>query len=203
MSVLAEKIAITPDDLLAMPDEKDYELVDGRLVERKMGAISSWIGGELFFYIRLYLKDHPIGTLWTSDSGYQCFPENPSKVRRPDVSFIKNGRLPGDQIPRGWVQIAPDLAVEVVSPHDLASEVDEKVMEYLRAGVSLVWVINPDVRVVRVHRADFTSAFLTENDNLQGEDVLPGFACRVGALFPPNAAVATAQNDVKSEQAVD
>ncbi len=80
--------------------------------------------------------------------------------------------------------------VEVVSPNDLYSEVEEKVLEYLKAGVSLVWVVDPEVRVVRVHRADFTSAFLTENDSLSGEDVLPGFLCRVGALLPPPAAVA-------------
>jgi Uma2 family endonuclease len=184
-SAPAEKVEITPEDLLAMPDGKDYELVDGRLVERNMGSISSWIGGEIFFLIRSYLKEHPIGLLWVADNGFQCFPDKPGKVRKPDVSFIKHGRLPGDRMPRGYVRIRPDLAVEVVSPNDLAAEVDEKLHEYLKAGVPLVWVVNPDVRIVRVHRADLSGAFLTENDELSGEDVLPGFRCRVSDLFPP------------------
>ena len=190
MSAVAEKTEITPEDLLAMPDEKSYELVDGRLVERHASVLSSWVGGEILCRLGSYLLDNPIGLIFGADNGYQCFPDAPRKVRRADVSFLTNERLPKDWAKIGYSRIPPDLAVEVVSPNDRSSEVEEKVLEYLKVGVPLVWVVSPEIRVVRVHRADFTSAYLTENDELSGEDVLPGFRCRVGALFPPPAAVA-------------
>lgn len=188
MSAVAAKTAYTPDDLLAMPDGKDYELVDGRLVERNVSALSSWIGGELLFRLRSFLQDRPVGLTFGADNGYQCFPGGSVKVCKPDVSFIKLGRLPADWQSQGYLRVAPDLAVEVASPNDFASDI-EKILEYLKAGVALVWVINAEIRVVRVHRADFTSAYLTVNDELSGEDALPGFSCRVEALFPPTAAV--------------
>ena len=81
-----------------------------------------------------------------------CFPDAPAKVRKPDASFIRRGRLPGEALPDGFCPIPPDVAAEVVSPNDLAYEVDEKVGEWLRAGVRLVWVINPRARIVAVHR---------------------------------------------------
>jgi Uma2 family endonuclease len=189
MNAVAEKTVYTPEDLLAMPDEKDFELVDGQLVERHMGVLSSWVAGELLFLIRSFLRDHPLGWVLGSDNGYQCFPDDPRKVRRADVSFIRRGRFPGDRLPnQGYAKIPPDLAVEVVSPNDLAVEIDQKVIEYLQAGVPLIWVVNPDSRVVRVHRAVGPVGWLTEADELSGEGVLPGFRCRVGALFPPPAA---------------
>jgi Uma2 family endonuclease len=123
-----------------------------------------------------------------SEASYQCFPNNPNRVRRPAVSFIRIGRLTAGEEPEGHCRIAPDLAVEVVSPNDLYSEVEEKVVEYLGAGVRLVWVINPPTRTVRVHRADGTGADLGALDELDGEDVLPGFHCKIEDLFRPPAA---------------
>jgi Uma2 family endonuclease len=106
-------------------------------------------------------------------------------VRKPDVSFIRRGRLPDERLPKGHVTIPPDLAVEVLSPNDLADEVDEKVKEYLEAGVLVVWVVFPKTRTVQIHRADGPIVKLTETDELSGEEVLPGFRCRVGEIFPP------------------
>ena len=119
---IEDKTLFTPEDLLAMPDGKHYELVDGRLVERNMGAESSWIGGRIFLRLNLFCDEHQLGYVWPADNGYQCFAHAPKLVRRPDVSFIRAGRLPGGELPKGHVRIPPDLAVEVVSPNDLASE---------------------------------------------------------------------------------
>ena len=184
MNAVAEMTAITPETLLAMPDEKDFELVKGELVERNMGSMSSWVASELLFLLRYYLKDHPIGLVFGADNGFQCFPDDPRKVRKPDVSFVRGDRLPGGIPPEGYLKVAPDLAVEVLSPNDLAIDVDRKVAEYLGAGVGLVWVVNPDVRIVRAHRPGGASAWLTEHDQLVGDDVLPGFSISVAALFP-------------------
>lgn len=142
------KTRYTPEDLLAMPEAKNYELVDGRLVERNMGAESSWIGGRLHSRLDLFCDEHGLGWVWPADNGYQCFPHAPQLVRRPDVSFIRAGRLPGGQLPKGHVRIPPDLVVEVVSPNDLVYEVEEKVDDYQKAGVPLIWVIHPENRTV-------------------------------------------------------
>ena len=114
----ATEARYTPEDLLAMPDGKSYELVDGRLVERNMGAKSSRVGGRLHLRLDPFCEEHNLGIVWPADNGYQCFPHAPGLVRKPDVSFVRSGRLPGDIEPDGWVKIPPDLAVEVVSPND-------------------------------------------------------------------------------------
>jgi Uma2 family endonuclease len=174
----------TPEDLLAMPDGKNYELVDGRLVERNMGAESSWIGGNLYFALRSHCNEPGAGWVWPADNGYQCFPHAPKLVRRPDVSFIRAGRFPGGELPKGHVRIPPDLAVEVVSPNDLAYEVEERVDDYLKAGVPLIWVIHPENRTVFIRRGNGTVSRLDQNDELSGEEVIPGFRCAVRSLFP-------------------
>ena len=92
----------------------------------------------------------------------------------------------------GHIGIAPDLAVEVVSPNDLAYEIDKKVEEYDTASVKLIWVVNPETKTVRVHRADGTVTVLREKDELDGENVVPGFRCRVGDLFLLAGAAAAA-----------
>ena len=175
---------LTPEDLLALPDGDWYELIDGHPVEKTMGAQSSWIGGELLAILRDFCREHNLGLVFPGDTGYQCFPFAVNLVRKPDVSFIRRGRFPGGEPPTGNIRIAPDLAVEVVSPNDTYYEVEGKVREYLRVGVPLVWVVNPATRMVRVHRPGGSLTDLEEGQELTGETVLPGFRCRVGDLFP-------------------
>jgi Uma2 family endonuclease len=183
MSTVATKQHCTPEDLLVMPDAVSYELVDGELLEREMGWKSSVIGGEVGFLLKAHCKAHNLGWVAPADASYQWFPDAPNKVRRPDVSFIRLERMPADEEPEGHCRIAPDLAVEVTSPNDLFDDVEEKVEEYLTAGVRLVWVVHPSTRTVRVRRADGTISLLREADELSGEDVVPGFRCRVSDLF--------------------
>src|SRR6516162_4998637 len=104
----------TPEELLSIPDGKCYELVDGRLVARNTGAESSEVDGNVYFQLRLFCRNHDLGIVWSADNGYQCNPHDPGLLRRPDISFVRRGRLPGDRSPDGWVKIPPDLAVEVV-----------------------------------------------------------------------------------------
>jgi Uma2 family endonuclease len=183
MSTVATKQRYTPEDLLAMPDAVSYELVDGELVEREMGWRSGRIGFRVGKLLANHCDAHGLGWVAGAESSYQCYPDAPNKVRRPDASFISLGRLPADEEPEGHCRIAPDLAVEVISPNDLYYKVEDKVEEYLTAGVRLVWVVNPPTRAVHVYRADGTTTMLREADELSGEDVIPGFRCRVGELF--------------------
>jgi Uma2 family endonuclease len=181
---IATQVQYTPEDLLAMPDGKSYELVGGQLLERNMGMESSRVAMRLGSKIEWFCEGKELGLAFTSDNGYQCFPHEPGLVRRPDVSFIRAGRLPGGIVPKGWARIAPDLAVEVVSPNDNAYQLEEKLEDYQKVGVPLVWVIHPNSRTVRVYRANGSTSLLRDDDELSGEEVIPGFRCLVREIFP-------------------
>jgi Uma2 family endonuclease len=133
--------------------------------------------------LHAFSRAHDLGWVWPADT-FCRFSRDPNKVRKPDGLFIRRDRLTADLLAGSFITIPPDLVSEVVSPNDTAYEVDQKVKEYLDAGVRLVWVVNPEIRTVRVHRLDGTIAGLSEHDELSGEDVVPGFRCRVGELFP-------------------
>jgi Uma2 family endonuclease len=184
-TMVATQTQYTPEDLLAMPDGKSYELVGGQLVERNMGMESSRVSTRLVSRLEWFCEKKPVGSAFTAENGYQCFPHEPGLVRRPDVSFIRNGRLPGGVVPKGWAKIAPDLAVEVVSPNDRVYALEEKLDDYRKVRVPLVWVVYPNSRTVRVYRADGSTSFLREDDELSGEDIIPGFRCSVREIFPP------------------
>lgn len=184
--LLARRSEYSPEELLFLPDAGHCELVRGRLVEKEMGARSAWIGGELLGRLREFARASGYGLVFPADVGYVCFPEDPKKVRKPDVSLIRSGRLPGNRIPDGHIALAPDLAVEVTSPNDTIAEVQTKVGEYLAAGVPLIWVITPEARTATMYRADGSASLIQWNGVLRDDNVLPGFQCRLGDLFPPD-----------------
>jgi Uma2 family endonuclease len=187
-TVTATEARYTPEDLLAMPDGVGYELVDGQLVERNKGAESSEVGGRLFLRLGRFCEEHPLGKVWPADNGFQCFPHRPRMVRKPDVSFVRRGRLPRDVSPEGWITIPPDLAVEVVSPQDRVYELEEKLDDYRKVRVPLVWVILPKLRRATVYRADASIRLVFEDDDLSGDEVIPGFRCPLREILPPKPA---------------
>ena len=186
MSTVAQP-TITADELLRMPDGDRFELVDGELVERKMGSLAGWISNRVGSRFERYAEEHG-GVAFGEGGWFRCFPDDPERVRRPDACYIRAGRLSGDRIPAGHITIAPEVVVEVISPNDVYYEVEAKVEEYLDAGVPLVWLINPDNRSVRVFRAGQPVIQLRAHEELTGDDILPGFRCPVAELFPPESA---------------
>jgi Uma2 family endonuclease len=174
---------LEPDDLLRMPDGDSYELVDGHPVKKPMGAESDRIAVRLAGKLDLFCTQRTVGFVFGSQTGYRCFPDRPRLLRKPDASVVVRGRFVNDEVPRGDIAIPPDLAIEVVSPNDLYEEIEEKVTEYLGAGVRLVWVVNPSTKTVLVRRPNKTCTALHANDTLSGEDVLPGFTVPVAELF--------------------
>jgi Uma2 family endonuclease len=187
MTTTSEKSRISPEEFLKLPDSVSYELVDGKLVERNMGAKASAIAAAIVAILRNFIKPRKLGHLMGSECSYQCFPDDPGKLRRPDVSLVSKGRLDPDEPPDGQIKIPPDLAIEVLSPGDLAYEIDAKVAEYQQAGVRLIWVVNPRTRTVRIHRpADAPNgpiSSLGDSDTITGEEVLPGFESRVSEFL--------------------
>jgi Uma2 family endonuclease len=180
----------TPDDLLTLPDGDRYELVEGHLVDRhgcdtgdpSMGWLSDLIATRLASRLTVFCDQCGLGFVVISNSG--GFQYGGRKVRKPDVSFVARDRLPPTGPPAGNAPLAPDLAVEVLSPNDLCEELEQKVEEYLLSGVRLVWVISPAARTVRVLRADGTAAVVRAGGELDGETVVPGFRCALNDLFP-------------------
>ena len=188
MSTVLEQALFEPEDLLTMPDGDRFELVDAQLVERNKSKWASYVAGNTHQRLRNFSDANHLGWVYPGGASYQCFPGAPKQVRRPDVSLIRLERIsPDEAMSDGHLRIAPDLAVEVVSPNDLAYEIDEKVDEYEAAGVKLIWIVNPETKAVRVHRDDGTVTVLREKDELDGEHVVPGFRCRVADLFLPAA----------------
>jgi Uma2 family endonuclease len=124
-----------------------------------------------------------IGFVFGPDTTYRCFGD-PNTGRRADVSFIARGRLPGDEIPEGYITIPPNLAVEVISPHDSAYDVEVKVELYLKHGIGEVWVVYPITRAVNIHRPGEPIEHLTADAVLRGRGVLSNFSTPVSAFFP-------------------
>lgn len=183
----AAKAAVTPEDLLQMGSEgKGYELVNGKLEELNVSMLSSYVAGQAYLSLRHHVDAGHPGWVFPEGTSFQCFPDDPGKVRKPDTAFIALERLTARQaMTEGHCPIAPDLAVEVISPNDYAKLVNQKLGEWLAAGVRLVWVIDPDAQTVYAYRADRPNASDVWHaaDTLPGEPVLPGFAVPVADLF--------------------
>ena len=189
----------SPEDLLIMPDGELCELVDGQLEEKAMSGLSSWVGAEVARHLGNFVVENQLGWVFGSDAGFQCFPDDPDKVRKPDVSFVAKEKLPNGPTD-GHLRITPNLAIEVASANDSLRDSDRKVEEYLAAGVRSVWLINPNIRVVQVIRADGTFLRLHDADELTEPEILPGFRCCVRDFLPPISAETAMQvaNDEQS-----
>jgi Uma2 family endonuclease len=175
---------ITADELQRLPqDGKRHELVRGEL--RTMPPAGSEHGGvTAIFVISLgpYVLAHQLGRILTGEPGFRLAVD-PDTVRAPDVAFVRQERVPATGLPRSYWPGAPDLVVEVISPHDLYTDVEEKVAEWLEHGARLVFVVNPRRRTVAVHYPDQPVRILGANDVLDGEDVIPGWTLLVRDLF--------------------
>jgi Uma2 family endonuclease len=128
-----------------------------------------------------FVERHGLGQVFAQDTGFKI-ETDPDTVRAPDVAFIASERLAG--VPEeGYAEIAPDWVAEILSPGDRPGAVLEKVGQWLGAGVRLVWVVDPARREARVYRADGTVSIAGSDDDLEGEDVLPGFRCPLGDIL--------------------
>ena len=181
----ATKTRATPDDLERMPGgEARYELVDGEIRERNVSAESNYVANKFNTRMTVFVDDEGLGWTFGEGCGIQVFPE-PNPLRQSDGAFVATGRLPGDRPPaRGYLKVAPDLVLEVLSPNDNASEIRQKIEDYLAVGVRLVWVAYPDTRVVDAYAADGSVRTFGPAATLDGGDVLPGFSVPVAKLFP-------------------
>ena len=174
---------LTADELLQarLPNTR-AELVRGVLRVREPagflhGRVAMHLGAEL----RAYVKDSDAGTVLAAETGFKL-QTDPDTVRAPDVAFVSRGREPPPHA-TGFADLAPDLVAEVLSPDDRPGEILAKVADWLSAGTRLVWVVDPLRRVVRVYRQGGSETIVTADGGLDGEDVLPGFACPLATIL--------------------
>jgi Uma2 family endonuclease len=195
MSTVTNRTRYTPEDLLTIPDGESYELVDGHLVERKMSVWSSYVAGCIYYSLKQFCDAHGIAWVFPEGTSFQCFPDAPAKVRKPDTAAILLNRMSLEEAQeQGHSLVRPDLAVEVISPNDLAYEINTKVREFLEAGVPLVWEVNPQTREIVIHRQDGSVSKVRQHEEITGEDVLPGYHRPISDFFKTPTATA-AQSD--------
>lgn len=181
----ADDRLLTIEEFRRLPDDEGrMELVRGRVVrEPPPGGEHGHVGLTLVASLLPHVRKHDLGLVVSLETGF-VVEEEPPTVRAPDVAFISRDRLPPGGIPTGYWRLAPDLAVEVVSPSDRADAVEEKALDYLRCGVREVWVVRPRSRTVGVYRSPTDVDTLTAADELEGGEVVPGFRLPVEELFP-------------------
>ena len=175
---------VTAEELLDMPDDGyRYELVRGEL--RKMSPAGNYHGelaAEVVFSLLSHVKPNNLGKVYTAEPGFRIGTD-PDHVRVPDAAFIRRERVEAVGRVDGYWPGAPDLVVEVISPTDRYTEVEEKVDDWLAAGARLVILVNPRNRTATLRRAGQAPVILTEQDTLDGADVVPGWQLSLKELF--------------------
>jgi len=173
----------TETDVFRRPggEKRLYELVDGVLVEKPMGYYESLLAGVLIQLLRNFLDEHGGGIVLAPDATLRF---EPGLVRLPDVGFISWDHFPGRILPREPIlDLAPDLAVEILSKSNTRAEMERKLREYFAVGTRRVWYVEPDRREVTVYTGPEESLALGEGDVLTGGEVLPGFSLAIADWF--------------------
>jgi Uma2 family endonuclease len=165
------------------PDEAPGELDAGRWVPRTK---STWrhgeIAGNVYLLLRLYARENPGWSVSVGDPGTKLG-HDPDILRGPDVAIVRAEREPTGRGAEGWLEGAPDVAVEVIGDSQSASELAKKALEYLAAGAKMVWVLDPEPIRLMIFMPPNQIRVLGSDDVLDGGDALPGFSCRIAELF--------------------
>ena len=183
MAVTESKKIVTGDELLVMGDIGRCELVQGEIVFMspsggRHGELTIAIGALL----RIHVKTKQIGKTYGAETGFYTR-RNPDTVRAPDAMFISSDRVAKITDHVKFLDVAPNLVVEVLSPGDTWTEVETKVQEYFTAGVRLIWIIDPKAETITVYRSANERTILTRTDILTGGDILPEFSVPVSEIF--------------------
>jgi len=176
-----EKV-ITADELFAMSSKGRYELTEGRLIEMSPpGSEHGLIVNTINYFVTDFVRHKKLGKVFAAETGFRLS-RKPDTVRAPDVAFVSSARLP-KPLPKGYMDLAPDLVVEVVSPSDDADDMQLKIKEWLDAGARMVCYVYPSSRQVVIYRSLRDVRVLTDADTLLGDDILPDFSLPVNEIF--------------------
>ena len=176
--------SLSVEEFWALPEEEGFrlELSRGRLVrEPAPGPRHGHLSLRLGRLLSSFVEKRDLGFVF-ADTAFALETEQRT-VRVPDVAFVSRERVPEEGLTDRFWELAPDLAVEVVSPSNLASELQQKALDYLRAGARLVWIVDPAQRTVAVYRSRLDIRVLVEGEVLEGDDVLPDLRVAVEEIF--------------------
>ncbi len=185
-ATVVEPAPPTAPPSVVVADEPLYEIVDGQRVELPpMSVYANRIAFEVAHRVANFAETNDLGVAITETLFHLALPVD--RNRRPDAAFVSYARWPkGRANPirdNAW-NVVPDLAVEVISPTDLAEDLIEKLGEYFQAGVRLAWVVYPSSRLVYVYDSLTSIRVLTAEGELDGGAVLPEFRLKIASLFP-------------------
>ena len=183
---MATKVRLTAQDLWRLGEgDVRRELVNGEVIEMPpVGGSHGQMTGQWCWYLAEHVKRHGGGEVVVGDVGFILqLPNDPERVRAPDVAFVARERLPEGGLPQGFIVGPPDLAIEVLSHTDNPMDVQQKIRDYLEAGTRLVWLVAPQAKTVTVYRANGSAQLLREHEVLTGEDVLPGLTIPLTEIF--------------------
>jgi len=175
---------LTAEEFYRLPNNGQVqELVAGRIVSEPVPSMEHGrVAAKIVALLDNFISARKLGLLFTCDSGF-ILARSPDTVRGPDISFVSTDRLRGAGPIKGYFSGPPDLAIEVLSPHDRLGEVRSKVADYLAAGTPIVWVVDSAAETVTVYRSLLAPETLASDQELSGEDILPGFTLKVAELF--------------------
>jgi Uma2 family endonuclease len=180
---MATTTVMTIDDLWQIEEPGRHNLIRGELHSMPpAGGEHSAIEATMIILLGNIIREQGYGRVYSGDAGF-ILSEEQNTVLSPDVAIVKGERLPPLEEQRGFLPLAPDFAVEIVSPSDRSSLVTEKVMEYLAAGTQLVWVVEPRLRLITAYTPDRDAHVYTADDEIDGGEVIPGFRIRVSEFF--------------------
>jgi Uma2 family endonuclease len=175
---------VTADELLAMPDDGYcYDLVKGELrMSPPPGSEHGEVAMNLAAPLHQHVRSNNLGVVYAAETGFKL-ESDPDTVRAPNIAFVRREKIEETGRGVGYRPGAPDLVVEVLTPSDRTKQVEEKVKQWIETGAKLVWVVSPRLHTVTVYRPGTDIVTLTEKDNLNGGDVVPGFEIKVGEIF--------------------
>ena len=181
MSALTTTGKWNEEQLLSMPHIGKAELIDGRFIVAPAGSehggISMWLGARLAIHVR----QKKLGMVFDSSTGFWM---NNEDLLSPDVAFVAAARLKGiKRLPRNYFRGAPDLVAEILSPNDRPAEIERKLDDYFGNGTQLVWIVDPRLRTVTVHRPNAAPKMFNIEDEFSGDPELPGFRLKVADIF--------------------
>jgi Uma2 family endonuclease len=185
MSAITQQKLLTAEEFFLLPDPGDgsqQELVRGEVITMPPpGGLHGVTCSKVDRKIGAFIDAGPGGTLACNDTGFVTERE-PDSVRGPDIAYWTRERL--GEVPVSYIETPPDMLVEVLSPSNTTRQIRSKLIEYFARGVRLVWVVAPEDRTLTIYRTPDEGRVLHETATVTGDDVLPGFTCRVSELLP-------------------
>ena len=178
---LIDENLITGEDLLEMGDIGPCELIDGRVMEMSpVGDEHGFVEFNLGAELRSFVRRHKLGRVIGGEIGIYI-KQNPDRIRGADVIVVSKDKLP--RLTGRFLEIAPEVVIEIVSPHDRWADIRTKIADYFSIGVEQIWIVEPATRTILIYRSNTDVQELTEDDTLLGEGLLDGFQLKVAEIF--------------------